>query len=422
MGNYRFRLSDMIPNSWLHKLKDMNRTRSSRTHHHHQQQQLSPPPPPPPVKKKQPPSSATPPRSSSSTSNPLPDHPQFHPRKSYHFARDTPPPHFPSPPRKSARQRRPPRRPHRRSSPRVVASSVSAGCSCRATATLDSFWGKPEPVLECSASPPSDTSTASDSEELLPVSDDLHRLSPDEPPCGGGGGAVAHRSFDQMVSWSSSSCRCRVLDSDEATDGKQAKSPDGCESVSTEIELPPILTKPANFSDMVENLKNRETREPTRSRTASQLSVRVVKAEHVTVQEHGKARRSFSVSSPGVKVRINSPRLASAKRGQSQSQSQSAQHPRPGRKSVSSPSPSAAAGRRRRSVSDSFAVMKASVDPQRDFRDSMMEMIVENDIRASKDLEELLASYLSLNSDEYHDLIIKVFKQIWFDLNCTRLK
>ncbi|XP_030466714.2 transcription repressor OFP2-like [Syzygium oleosum] len=409
MGNYRFRLSDMIPNSWLHKLRDMNsRTKSSRAHHHHHQL-------PPPTKKKQSPSSssATPPHSSGSKSNPLPDPP--HPRKSYHFARELTPPHphhhFPSPPRKSAKQRRPPRR-ARRSSPRLVASSVSAGCSCRATATLGSFWTKPEPVPECSTSPPSDASTASDSEELLPVSDALPQLSPES--CGGG--VVAHRSFDQMVSWSSSSCRCRVLDSDESTDRKQAKSPDGCESVSTEVELPPILTKPANFSDMVKNMKNRDTHEPTEGRTTSQLTVRVVKAERLTVQEHSKARRSFSVSSPGVKLRINSPRLASTKRAQSQG---THHHHRPGRKSASSPSPS---NRRRRSVSDSFAVMKSSVDPQSDFRDSMMEMIVENDIRASKDLEELLACYLSLNSDEYHDLIIKVFKQIWFDLNCTRLK
>nr|GMC92002.1 transcription repressor OFP1 [Ipomoea batatas] len=73
----------------------------------------------------------------------------------------------------------------------------------------------------------------------------------------------------------------------------------------------------------------------------------------------------------------------------------------------------------RKSVSSStknFAVVKTSRDPRRDFRESMVEMIVENNIRASKDLEDLLACYLSLNSDEYHDLIIKVFKQIWFDL------
>ncbi|KAG6531640.1 transcription repressor OFP1-like [Zingiber officinale] len=79
---------------------------------------------------------------------------------------------------------------------------------------------------------------------------------------------------------------------------------------------------------------------------------------------------------------------------------------------------SVASRRQRRALPESaFAVVKASSDPQKDFRNSMMEMIVEHNIRASTDLEELLVCYLSLNSDEYHDLIVKVFKQIWFDLN-----
>lgn len=66
--------------------------------------------------------------------------------------------------------------------------------------------------------------------------------------------------------------------------------------------------------------------------------------------------------------------------------------------------------------SESFAMVKASFDPEKDFRDSMKEMIVENNIRASRELEELLACYLSLNSSQYHDLIIKAFEQIWFTL------
>ncbi|PKA67140.1 hypothetical protein AXF42_Ash004632 [Apostasia shenzhenica] len=65
---------------------------------------------------------------------------------------------------------------------------------------------------------------------------------------------------------------------------------------------------------------------------------------------------------------------------------------------------------------ESLVVVKSSSDPQKDFRESMVEMIVENDLRGSKDLEELLACYLSLNSDEYHEIIVKVFEQIWFDL------
>ncbi|XP_073125207.1 uncharacterized protein [Henckelia pumila] len=66
---------------------------------------------------------------------------------------------------------------------------------------------------------------------------------------------------------------------------------------------------------------------------------------------------------------------------------------------------------------DGFAVLKSSFDPQQDFRDSMIEMIMEKEIQRTEDLEELLACYLTFNCDEYHDLIIKVFRQVWFELN-----
>jgi uncharacterized protein (TIGR01568 family) len=66
---------------------------------------------------------------------------------------------------------------------------------------------------------------------------------------------------------------------------------------------------------------------------------------------------------------------------------------------------------------DSFAMVKCSFNPQQDFRDSMLEMIMEKRIRRPEELEELLACYLTLNSDVYHDLIIKVFRQVWFDLS-----
>ncbi|KAK9057852.1 hypothetical protein SSX86_022691 [Deinandra increscens subsp. villosa] len=75
----------------------------------------------------------------------------------------------------------------------------------------------------------------------------------------------------------------------------------------------------------------------------------------------------------------------------------------------------------RRSLTESMAVVKTSVDPGRDFRESMVEMITENNMRSPKELEDLLACYLALNSDEYHDLIIKVFKQIWFESGDIRV-
>ncbi|CAI9783774.1 unnamed protein product [Fraxinus pennsylvanica] len=63
-----------------------------------------------------------------------------------------------------------------------------------------------------------------------------------------------------------------------------------------------------------------------------------------------------------------------------------------------------------KTVFDSFAVVKTSFDPRKDFRDSMVEMITEKGIRSPKELEELLACYLTLNCNEYHDLIIKIFR------------
>ncbi|GMJ14744.1 ovate family protein 5 [Hibiscus trionum] len=68
---------------------------------------------------------------------------------------------------------------------------------------------------------------------------------------------------------------------------------------------------------------------------------------------------------------------------------------------------------------ENFAMVKCTFDPEKDFRDSMMEMIRENRISQPEELEELLACYLTLNSDAYHDLIIKVFQQVWFDMDQT---
>lgn len=70
---------------------------------------------------------------------------------------------------------------------------------------------------------------------------------------------------------------------------------------------------------------------------------------------------------------------------------------------------------------DSFAVVKCSLDPQQDFRDSMIEMIKEKQISQPEEMEELLACYLSLNSNEYHDLIIKVFRQVWLCMSQSSL-
>ncbi|KAH7686287.1 Ovate protein family C-terminal protein [Dioscorea alata] len=67
-----------------------------------------------------------------------------------------------------------------------------------------------------------------------------------------------------------------------------------------------------------------------------------------------------------------------------------------------------------------FTVVKRSCDPQKDFKESMVEMILEKRIGRPEELERLLACYLALNSDEHHDVIVKVFRQVWFELNRGR--
>ncbi|KAL4271212.1 hypothetical protein GQ457_13G027130 [Hibiscus cannabinus] len=269
MGNYRFKLSDMIPNAWFFKLK-------SKTQH-------------------------------PSNSNQQP--PQFNPRKSYHFTRDLVPVHgsYVSPDSKKPYYSR--RRNFRSPPP-------STGCSCRQT-----VWSKADSLLDYSAS---------------------------------------------SSSLSSSDDNCPLESSDADADAEKIEE-------LPELELPPIVTKPAKLNDMKKKKKKDKNKSPVRKCS-------------------------------GVKLRTHSPRVGSRRLVQGQ-----------GRKSVSSTSTSSSSSSR--SKRSSMAVVKSSYDPERDFRESMVEMIVKNKIRTSKEMEELLACYLSLNSDEYHELIIQVFKQIWFDFN-----
>ncbi|CAA7398240.1 unnamed protein product [Spirodela intermedia] len=145
------------------------------------------------------------------------------------------------------------------------------------------------------------------------------------------------------------------------------------------VRLPPILTKPPRKGD------DRKIRSPSFRRSPDGVQ--------------------------GLRMRLSSPRLAT-KNIQAQR----------GRRSAASAASAASAGGSapRKCLTQSFAVVKFSSDPQRDFRDSMEEMIAENNINSSKDLEDLLACYLSLNSNEYHDVIVKAFEQIWSDLTDRR--
>ncbi|CAN4126241.1 unnamed protein product [Withania somnifera] len=364
MGNYRFTLSDMMPNAWFYKLKDMGKNSSSgsnRSKGHSHTSSFS---------------STT----SHSSSNLQPDkkrqpHNLGCQRKSYYISRNLNPAEtfsqnavsnspkasdnfrFTEPPRKSSKKRR---STHRRgNSLKLVTSSVSASCSFRGS--VESVWTKENSTPEEYPNTP-DTSSSSSSYSSSEQVSVLHQLNSDK--------IQTPENLDPVTSISPL-CGCKVDDVKKDSVNLDHEF----QSVS-KIDLPRIKTKPKRFDE-------------------NQKTVKEVERMNTL------AKRVSVSSSTGVKLRTNSPRITNSRKIQGS------------RKSVSS---------RRTSVSESFAVVKSSRNPQKDFRESMVEMIVENNISASKDLEELLACYLSLNSDEYHDLIIKVFKQIWFDITEIRLK
>ncbi|XP_076910902.1 uncharacterized protein LOC143568701 [Bidens hawaiensis] len=64
-------------------------------------------------------------------------------------------------------------------------------------------------------------------------------------------------------------------------------------------------------------------------------------------------------------------------------------------------------------VKESFAVVKKLEKPYEDFKTSMMEMIVENQMYEESDLKQLLECFLSLNSWYHHGVIMQAFSEIW---------
>ncbi|KAJ6956709.1 hypothetical protein NC652_007691 [Populus alba x Populus x berolinensis] len=69
-------------------------------------------------------------------------------------------------------------------------------------------------------------------------------------------------------------------------------------------------------------------------------------------------------------------------------------------------------------VKESVAVVKKSQNPHRDFKRSMLEMILERQIFEAEDLEELLQCFLSLNSRQYHGVIVQAFSEVWEIVFC----
>ncbi|CAJ2660229.1 unnamed protein product [Trifolium pratense] len=61
---------------------------------------------------------------------------------------------------------------------------------------------------------------------------------------------------------------------------------------------------------------------------------------------------------------------------------------------------------------DSIAVEKDSHDPYEDFRNSIVQMILEREIYLERDLEELLECFLQLNAKCHQQVIVRAFMEI----------
>ncbi|GJM92718.1 hypothetical protein PR202_ga09211 [Eleusine coracana subsp. coracana] len=381
-GRHKFRLSDMIPNAWFFKLRDMRggaaSPRAAVAHHH------APSTPPssasrgtgkraPCAPRKQ--GAWLPHRASHyytpragdhlllPAGSPSPLHHHHHPKAS-----DTSFPPLPlSPPRRSARRRHH----HRRRSVKL-ASSVSSSSGFVSSSPVSTTAGcrcgrKPEMVLAVDA--------------------------PDTPPC----------RRDRLVGYSDDDDDdvdlmkpTTVVAVDDKLDGKVITS--ATEIIidlrrSTNKPLRPIVTRPARREPEPED-KHVDVLAHASSRRPAPVADQ---------QSSSKPRRSVSSSTPRrLKTRANTPRISVSSNKKCRSPATTARSP------SSKPQPPP--------LAESFAVVKASRDPRRDFRESMEEMIAENGIRSAADLEDLLACYLALNAAEYHDLIVDVFERIWATL------
>lgn len=374
MGNNRFRLSDMMPNAWFYKLKDMSKSRKRNGPHVVKNKVASP-------------------TTSQRYSHCFSIEPNIagklfnSPIYTKHSDNT-----FTDSPRRSSK-RRAKRKTIYKPSPTLVSSPVIESFSCHST----NDWIKPKQPHSsdyCLSSLES-SSESNLHDEYVSYESECDKFT-----------------IPEVLNGLASECSCRVSSStnDIIIDMKNepfienSENLDGFDTLS-QLGLAPILTKPVKFDDKV--IEAAELRRSTKFheiKSHQSLSVKVSKEESNRAKKERKTNpvaRISSANSTGIRLRVNSPKLAS-KKVQAYA-----------RRSVSSKACKASMNS---GFPEGFAVVKSSLDPQRDFRESMVEMIVENNIRASKDLENLLACYLSLNSREYHDLIVKAFEQIWYDM------
>ncbi|XP_042380594.1 transcription repressor OFP8-like [Zingiber officinale] len=66
-----------------------------------------------------------------------------------------------------------------------------------------------------------------------------------------------------------------------------------------------------------------------------------------------------------------------------------------------------------RAAQESVAVVKETSEPYHEFKESMVQMIVEKEMYGWDDLNDLLHRFLSLNSPRHHHLILRAFADLW---------
>ncbi|XP_010443554.1 PREDICTED: transcription repressor OFP3-like [Camelina sativa] len=307
MGTHKFRFSDIMPHSWLYKLKGMRR--SSRKHHPNSSpKHLS--------------------SSDASSSRKLRD-----PLRRLSSTAHPQAPNY-SPPKSSSFKRKIKRKTVYKPSPRLKLSSSSSSLHSHVSLTSSrNHRSKPS----SSANVISDSAVESSSDRASSPSDQNCSFSRDPKP----------------------------------------------HSVDIKDNL--FVGKPDDVSE-----------DPSVSRNSSPLRVETVKEPPFQLRKQQKLKKPNARSSPRIKIRANYPKIA--------------------RKKTKEGTSPAKWKKKEKGIAKSFAIVLSSVDPEKDFRESMVEMIVENKMREQKDLEDLLACYLSLNSSEYHVVIIKAFEKTWLQL------
>ncbi|KAF5809649.1 putative transcription factor OFP family [Helianthus annuus] len=411
MGNHRFKLSNMIPNAWFYKLKDMSKT---TTNHHNK-----------------PPSASY--HSSSTTTAQPPDLSQFHNSPKF--------PHFHDPTRKSSKRSTPNRKTIYKPSPKHTESThiiqeflhspettqypSSESTQSRLSSSISDFiidvkgTKKIDLYPEIELQPPpiitKPANRTSRNRRYITFRQESQRKQPNSE-----GGTSETRTWDDFPTVVGNLLVKSTVGNLPQMRISTHKNPtavcDSNPSVTTITDLPmnmgpslqlaagdPSVTSVSNLSQMRLPTDKNPTHffvgNPSVTSIIDKLPTDIAVNDtplFCSASPSGKkakeinqipARKSIS----GVKLRSNSPKLGMTKRI--------------GHKSFQN-----------KNLSKSFAVVKSSFNPTKDFMQSMMEMITENKMTSSNDLEELLACYLALNSDEYHDVIVKAFEQIWFSL------